>query len=824
MQDRIELQGLLPDSAVSKPSVPRILCGPCRRESSATIPAPDKAGLSQTTRLRIEEFIAHSNFGIGPSSHILRAPPRPLPSMSTLKTTLVLLASALPLWLSAAPRIEILRQPSLWQRAQFAITGLPAANNPFDPDEIAVDAEITTPSGKHQRVPAFWSQGYSSALVAGTETLTPHGQPGWQLRYTPTEPGDYAVALQVLLNRQEDRTSATSLGFHVNVGEPAGLHGWVRVTADKRGFETTDGRALRLIGENVCWAHEGGTHDYEEWFSAMAASGQNFARLWMAPWWGGIEHKPGTLTRYDLGAAWRIDRVFDLAEQKGLYVMLCLDHHGMYQIANKNWGGTNNFWATSNPYSTELGGPCAKPNDFFASPEARKAYAKRLRYLVARYGSSPALHSWQFFNEIDNVWRFLKEDDVLSWHREMAAKLRAIDPYAHLITTSLTGSSDRASVWSMKEMDFAIYHSYGEASLAAGLASRSAEAFRRYEKPYLIGEFGVSAAAWHQDLDPYQRGFRQALWGGALGGSAGTAMSWWWEDIHAARAYPAYRALHEILHGTGWDKGTWIAIEPEIPCPRPQEVAKPFENADAFTASLRLQGSRSSLLPNAIALSDPLAAERAAESISAFLHGSRHPELRMPHRLSANLAEKARLNFRVRQVGGSARILVKVDDETRLREALGASADDNPAYQDIGKDYCIDLPAGHHLVEIANEGVDWIVLERLQIEGVLPSELTADWDFMPELFGLRQQDRAILYAVSPQVVWPANSTQDKPVPCPAMKIQIADLASGTYEIRYLNPATGAELSRATGESDGRLMRFPLPEFTEDLAIVLLRQP
>lgn len=793
-------------------------------------------------------------------------PRQPTPcSMSPLKTTLALFAAALPLWLSAATRIELLSQPSLWQRTDFAITGTPAANNPFDPDEIALDADITTPSGKHQRVPAFWCQAYSSALVSGTEQLTPLGQPGWQLRYVPTEVGDYSIALQLSLHGQEDKASASTLHFQVKPRELPAQHGWVRVAADKRSFETSDGHALRLIGENVCWPHEGGTRDYEAWFEAMAASGQNFARLWMAPWWGGIEHKPGTLTRYDMDAAWRMDRVFELAAQHALYVMLCLDHHGMYQVANKNWGGSNNFWATSNPYSVEQGGPCAKPNDFFASPEARKVYAKRLRYLVARYGASPALHSWQFFNEIDNVWRFLKEDDVLSWHREMAARLRSLDPYGHLITTSLTGSSDRPSLWSMPEMDFAIYHSYAESSLAAGLAARTADATHRYDKPYLIGEFGVSAAAWHLDQDPYLRGFRQALWGGALGGSTGTAMSWWWEDIHADRAYPLYKALHDILYAGGWNEGTWTPIEPRSRGERPAEVGEAAPDGAPFNASFALQGSRSSHLPNCLAVNDELAAARGAEFLSAYLHGSRFPDLRTPHRLSANLAAKAKLQLRVKQVAGSASLVIKVDGQERLREDLGQPAGENPGYQPIGKDYAVDLPAGRHLVELSNEGQDWIILEKLQLDAVLPSALDSrnpgtksvqadtvgetrttttgvpastplaapgplssgsatPWTFAPEYFGLRQDGTALLYVVSPQVVYPANATRYNPAPCAETRIQISNMPAGAYEARFMDPSTAADIGAATATSDGKSLDLPLPEFSEDLAIVLTRHP
>ena len=186
--------------------------------------------------------------------------------------------------------------------------------------------------------------------------------------------------------------------------------------------------------------------------------------------------------------------MFDLADEEGIYVLVSLDHHGMYQVANKGWGGKNNFWGT-NPYSSAQGGPCVAPNDFFTSHAAKDIYRKRLRYLVARYGYSPRLVAWQFFNEIDNIFsQGVNGADVVAWHREMGDWLRAHDPYGHLIMTSLTGGSDRPEVWSLPQMDFAEYHSYVDPALGTKIANLSEDFVRRYRKPVMIGEYGVSTA------------------------------------------------------------------------------------------------------------------------------------------------------------------------------------------------------------------------------------------------------------------------------------------------------------------------------------------
>ena len=45
------------------------------------------------------------------------------------------------------------------------------------------------------------------------------------------------------------------------------------------------------------------------------------------------------------------------AERRGIYVMLCLDYHGMFEVKPDYWGG-NNFWPR-HPYNAANGGPCA---------------------------------------------------------------------------------------------------------------------------------------------------------------------------------------------------------------------------------------------------------------------------------------------------------------------------------------------------------------------------------------------------------------------------------------------------------------------------------
>jgi len=735
---------------------------------------------------------------------------------------LILLPLAVPTLLHALS-LQPLTAPVQGQRAEWRLDGVPPAANNFDPDLIRIDAVFTTPAQRVFTVPAFWYQDYNRALVGGAEVLTPAGAPDWRIRFTPDEPGEYTLALTITRPGQPD-PAPVAVRFTV---APGAATGWVRRAADHRSLETADGRPLRLIGANVCWGGVRGTYDFDRWFPAMQAAGENFARLWFAPWSMGLEHKPGTLNRYDLAAAWQADHVLRLAEECGINVLIAMDHHGMFMSNDPAWGGSNNFWTRSSPYAAENGGPCANPDEFFTRDAARRLYEKRLRYLVGRYGSSPRLLAWQFFNEIDNSFRprgALVAADVVAWHQAMGRWLRANDPYHHLITTSLTGASDRPEFWTLPELDFAVYHAYGEADPARRVAQIAEDFTHRYGKPVMIGEFGTDFRSWNLAADPYLRGFRQNLWAGVLGGSVGTAMAWWWEGIHDDGAYPFYTVLRDVMARAGWSEGAWTPVTFAENGPAPLALGEPAAGAEPFTAPIQLNQLRLNPVAGEAAIASPLAADRAAERLSSYLHGSGNPRLQQHARLTAWFADRARLVFRVDSVAADADLLVRLDDEEKLRVPL-ASKDGLAVLNDeINREFTVDLPAGRHRVEIAHTGTDWVNLKSVRLERVLPAPFAGGWQFATEAIGLRHGGTAVLYVRSPYVAWPAGALRYNPPIIQGATVTLTAWSPGTSRVVWIDPKTGRELA-TVATAGGDSLVLTVPDFAEDaVAIVKTQAP
>jgi hypothetical protein len=316
-----------------------------------------------------------------------------------------------------------------------------------------------------------------------------------------------------------------------------------RASVSKFHFEYDDGSPYFAVGENVCWPSSRGSYDYDDWFGRLAEAGGNYARLWIGPFDAfTLEAKAGGLGRYDLANAWRIDAVVRLAEQKGIALMYCTESFNSLRSKPEY-----NLWHL-NPYNAANGGMLQRTEDFFTSAEAKRRFKDRLRYSVARYGDSPALLSWEFWNEVDIIDKYVSAD-VRAWHEEMARYLRGIDPYRHLITTSFAGSEGDAAVDGLPEMDYVQTHNYGSkdvAEMASGYGLRKAA---KYGKPHYIGEFGVDVYGKDNKGDPTGIHLHNGLWAPVVSLSAGTGMLWWWDNfVHPSDLYHHFKPVAAFDH------------------------------------------------------------------------------------------------------------------------------------------------------------------------------------------------------------------------------------------------------------------------------------
>jgi hypothetical protein len=535
----------------------------------------------------------------------------------------------------------------------------------------------------------------------------------------------------------------------------------------------------------------------------------------MSPWAFGIEAEPGSLTNYRLDRAWQLDQLFNLADDYGIYLMLCLDYHGMFQTQPDNFGGNDNW--KDNPYNQVNGGPCVKPNDFFKNSAAAAIYRKPHDYLVSRYSANQKLLAWEFFNEIDNVYNLLNATDVANWHKAMGQSLRAADPGRHLITTSLTSISDRPEIWSLPEMDFAIYHSYNLAAPAAKLPAILQGMWNDYQKPVMLSEYGIDYRGWNRADDPFLRGFRQGVWSALLGGSVGTGMSWWWENLHSENVYPFLSTVSKYLAKSGAGRNNWTPLQFITSGEPPARTGNLISNAPPFTATLNLSAQWGLRTSGQLALTRSDDAARAPAILDAFFQGTVHPELRNPCLISAWVGADARLVLHLNSVSSGAIINIRVDGSTILGKSLVNKDGGYDVNNEYNEDIAVAISPGNHLIEIRNAGADWFYLDWVRFENILPSEYAGDWKPSPVAVGMGNPGEALVYVVNPAISFPGNATNATIPALSGQFIQITNWDKGDVTAVWMDAATGTSLGKTRGRGASGLIQIPLPDFTEDLA-------
>jgi hypothetical protein len=407
-------------------------------------------------------------------------------------------------------------------------------DNPYLQEDVSLDMLAISPSGKQITLPCFYESGESGKASF------------WKARFTPQETGTYSCSFRLKAAKKASSTS-DPVAFDVS---PSGKRGFLH-THSAWTLRFDDGTLFRGIGENIAWEsrkrddskffpglHErSDVYNYDLMLPTLARNGGNFFRTWICAWNLPIDYKreinniryTSSDDFYNPSAVARLDHLVELSESSGLYIMLTLGTGG---------------------YHIRDGGVVSSPDAFFAAPEARERYKNRLRYIVARWGYSTSIAMWEFFNEVDNVQHNGRQTpingrDIVDWHEQMSVYLKQIDPYGHIVTTSIS-HRDIEGLNSISTIDINQKHIYNNTSIIPSEINRYVDAF---DKPYIIGEFGYEWD-WSKNFDNFANGmdvdFRRGLWYGLFSPTPVLPMSWWWEYFDVRRMTPYFRGVKEI--------------------------------------------------------------------------------------------------------------------------------------------------------------------------------------------------------------------------------------------------------------------------------------
>jgi hypothetical protein len=296
---------------------------------------------------------------------------------------------------------------------------------------------------------------YNGADVAMTlDNSNPCFFAGYRQGGIPVEPNvTYRVEARVRLDGVTGPVSAGDYGFVVKRGD------WLGTDCDKAGKGTP--LTQPVIG-STGWMTVTGTYKTQSdqyWLGNLYLARQNATggKVYIDEvhfWREGdslradLIHAPyaNSHLHFDPMNAARWDKYVEAAEQHGVYLKLVIDE--------KNEWIRNHIGADGKMAAT------GSNDNFYATPGTKVRWLQQAwwRYLIARWGYSTAIHSFEYVNE----------GDPYNGHHYDAANAMARfvhqnDPSRHMATTSFWSSFPNIEFWSnpnYPDVDYADLHAY----------------------------------------------------------------------------------------------------------------------------------------------------------------------------------------------------------------------------------------------------------------------------------------------------------------------------------------------------------------------------
>jgi hypothetical protein len=696
----------------------------------------------------------------------------------------------LPLPMHAQPIIQGIspHQDPVEQYDKFEVSLdlIASYSNAYDYEDIQVSGKFTGPDGSKITVDGFFRKAY---LLDASGNLSPDGE-GFALRFAPNQVGIWSYIVSV--RDSTGTTSSAPLGFTCVPRTQEKNQGFVR-TSQTNYLQFDEGATYVPIGENMAWQNNNPYLDYQQWLGKLSDNGGNYVRLWHAHWGLGIEWSNNGNDFEGLGIYQQAnsryqDWLFDFCAEKGIYVMLCLQHHGQVSTTvNPNWD--------ENPYNISNGGPCANTWDFFTDSTAIALTKNKYRYLMARWGYARSIMAWELWNEVE--WTDAYEThqvEIMEWHAEMAEFLRSIDPYQHLITTSFAKSENDPLVWANPELDITQTHHYvNTGNIERVLAAGVSQYLTDYQKPTLTGEFGIGITNNLSTIDPDGIHLHNGLWGSLFGGGMGTGMSWWWNDyIEAENLYYHFQPLAQLI--------------PKIP----------FLEKDMAPTSATVRGTSGDLtfiptLEWGIIGEDSIHIEidgtvpTGNPELGMYLYGSLwNTQYRSPPEFFITLPSAGVFSVSTSSAssGSNPQIAIYVDSVLVLQE---------PAIVDTS--YSVNVPAGQHTIKVDNTGTDWITISAYRFPG-LGSAIDA------YVLAAADQNVAAGWVLNNQYNHQSIGENGLPDSIEGAEILLRDFEAGTYFVKWYDCLSGSMVSEEEIIGTNDSLKFPIPKLLWDLAFLV----
>jgi len=659
-----------------------------------------------------------------------------------------------------------------------------AYSNPYNYDEISTQCIFIAPTGRKDTVDGFYMENYT--LNTTTGALTDLGTHNFKVRYSPNLTGKWSYILSA--TNSAGTTTQQSASFKCSA---ATSHGFIKKN-NTNYLNFDDGTQYIPAGEDMGWQDNNVVTDYTNWLGKLSSNGGNFIRVWMSDWAFALEWKNGYngysgLEKYKQTSAYYLDWLLDKCSELNVYMMLCLNHHGQVSTTvNPEWN--------NNPYNASNGGPCANTWDFFTNTTAKNYYKNRQRYIIARYGYSKNIQSWELFNEVDWTDDFAnKQSGITSWHNEMANYIKSKDVYKHLITTSYAYDTNDPDTWQLPNIDFTQTHYYVSApNLETILVNGVQNYLSSYHKPTLNGEFGLSGnGANLATLDPNGVYVHNSIWGSALGGAMGSAMTWWWDNyIDPQNLYYHYKPLSSFLAGIPLKTKNYKKVSSTTSGGGKSDlIISPGESFVKATANDFTIDANGNMTPD-------------ANNLSQYLFGNTwNTQYRNPPTFHVNYTVTGKFEVTTgSSTGASPTIVIYVDGVQKLNGNAS-----------VNTTYSVNISAGAHTIKVDNLGTDWILISNYTFTNIAPPL---------ENFVLRSANKNSVsgWLLNKKYNWQfLHDSGHTPAPVIGASVKISNMNNGNYAVNFFSCLTGNIISYINVNVTNNNLVITLPSIAWDMA-------
>ena len=673
--------------------------------------------------------------------------------------------------------------------------------NPFDPEQVRIDAFFTTPEGKILTIPGFF---YQEFYVNAQNQVEKVGDPVWKVRFAPSIPGRYSYFIRAANQGQEIRIPAEEFiceSYNTN-------RGFVKVSkSNSLYFDFTDGTPFFGIGMDRIQGDEGNC------YQRFSDSGGNFNRLFLTN--GKVDIQEITrdpdrpdrgLGKINLENSWNLDKLLELGETLGIYHMLTLTNQYNF---NRQW--------KIHTFNKANGGILDSKNEYFTNEEAMQYFERYLRYLVARWGYSTAVFSWDLWNEYSAMG--IEVEVAIPWHVRMAHYLDSLDIFDHIIHTNdgLFNGSDK--MHSLPEMEIVSTNTYATKDIAYLASVWTRRMIGTIQKPYVLTEYGMGhnpPPGGYGVMDPERRMVHNGLWSPLMNGSAATGMPWEARWLNDSIFFTYIQAIHKIADNVPFSKRRWEPVEISsfyFKNPHPDYYADVI--VEGWPGNFRLDREN---IPEVFQI-DEYGRVRNQESLTAILTGKQEKADRATREVSFQVNYPVDGQFlvfvtEIRDEEPSPQLRVIVDGKKVLQKDLLPLPSENYYPVMYNQYYPVDIPEGSHIITVSNSGGGRIVTSfelknfllkngpDLNVQGIRTHDYILLW--------LKNQKFTVLH----EMVDIPSQKQPEGI------LELLQVPDGTWLAEWVNTLTAETIRKELVQVRNGNLLLPTPEVEKSIAIWL----